>query len=342
MLLNHTFITRDSLNLVNAYAANGYFDTKISYKIDTLENWFDGKKANVVFEVNEGKPFYIRRIYTEFERKSLVDLYKFSYEDSKIKPNTRFTYSSLGTERNRITQLLRNAGYFAMSPNLVTMRVDTFLKEHELKDNAVLIDSVNARGGPKWLDIVVEMEKSPKKYTVDKIVIDLKSNEQSQTGFPIDLYGPTLSADRRASLNITKKQLVDSCEVHFKVSPSLVNRLNFNFLAERVYFEVGKIYMQQDARRTQSRLQELSMFQYVIVNYEVNDSLGKLTVYIETRMAQQFQLRAGMEAYTNDIAASAILPIGGASLSFRNKNTFSAVRTIDPERFWRCRAISRK
>lgn len=324
ILLNKESITRDSLNLLNAYAANGYFDTQITPRIDTIDNWFDGRKANVYFDVQEGQPFHIRRIYAEFENQRLAHFYKSHPKNASIKAGNRFTYTSLAAERNRITQLLRDDGYFAMNPNLITFRVDTFLKGEGLLPTAILVEKTPPSDGTKWLDLVVEMENDPQRYTIDRITVELKTNDynRDRDGKLIDLYGPALTAEKREELDVRQKHLTDSCEILFKVSPMLVNRVNYNFLAERVYFKLGKKYMQQDARRTQSRLQELSMLQYVIVNYNVDDSTGKLAVFIESRMTRQFQLRAGTEAYTNDIAASAILPIGGASLSFRNKNTF--------------------
>jgi len=136
------------------------------------------------------------------------------------------------------------------------------------------------------------------------------------------IRGPDLSEQDREDFQISERKLSKSQKITFKVSPELIRLVNYNFIAERVYFSEGNQYDRRQAINTQQRLQDLVMFQYVLLTYEVDEKNKKIKVIIEANFAPKWEFKVGGEAYTNDLSTSFTLPIFGASVSLRNKNMF--------------------
>lgn len=70
--------------LKNYYFNQGYFNTKVTYQIDTLE----GKKANVTYKVEKEKPYIIDSVKTKISTPALDSLYHITKDNSYSKRET--------------------------------------------------------------------------------------------------------------------------------------------------------------------------------------------------------------------------------------------------------------
>ena len=330
-IVNREKLRQDSLNLLNAYASNGFFDTRVAFEIDTIGR---GRKANVNFRVEEGKAFFIKRYMLDIQDPTVNRLYKQAYQKGDIKPGKRMSYAQMSTERVRIANQMRDNGYFTFSPRLISFEVDTTGEEALANDSTAQLEILSevepSDSSNKWMDLIIHIDSPPDQYRIREILIGISSpGDAVAVQRPDTLRGPALSQERREALKLTEAKLGSDRQMTFVVSPDLIGRMRFNFIADRIYLKEGELYSQDRARLSLNRLQELAMLQYAIINYEVIDSLGMIDVLVEMRLSPQYQLKAGFEAYNNNFNGSNFSPVLGASFGIRNKNTFGRAELLD-------------
>jgi outer membrane protein assembly factor BamA len=340
VLVNKPALSEDSLNLLNAYASNGFFDTQIQYDIDTLRK---GKKANVSFIVDEGKAFHVKRYFIDIHDPTLKTIYKRGYHKGAIKAGDRMSYARMATERVRIANQMRDNGYFTFSPRLINFEIDTTADQAFRNDSISRLElqaiELAQDSSKKWMDLVLQIDTPPTQYRIREIFIEITSSNDTSTRALLEnqayytdkrrLRGPELSDEQREALQLNEAKLGSDKEVTFLVSPDLIGRMQFNFIPDRIFLKEGDLYSQDKARLSLNRLQELAMLQYAIINYEVIDSLGVIDATVDIRMSPQYQLKGGLEVYNNNFNGSNFSPVIGASFGVRNKNTFGRAELLD-------------
>lgn len=336
ILVDKVQLREDSLKLLNAYASNGFFDTQVNYQIDTLRGLTQGRKANVSFDIQEGKAFHIKRIFTDIQDKAVYGLYRGMYKKGDIKPGDRMAYSKMAAERVRIANLMRDNGYFTFSPRIISFEIDTTGRDAVANDSTQSLDLLaevqEVDSSKKWMDLIMRIDTPPNRYRIREIFVDITdARVSSSSAFTnqVRLRGPELTESERAAQNLPEKKLSSALPLTFLVSPSLRERMQFNFIAERIFLQEDQLYSQAKARQTLNRLQELAMLQYAIINYEIVDSLDQIDVTVEMRLSPQYQLKAGLEAYNNNFNSANFSPVVGASFGIRNKNTFGRAELLD-------------
>ena len=325
ILLTREALRKDSLNLWNTAFSNGYFSPRISYQIDTIQTYWERQKANVSFEVQENMPSLIARVQyrlrdsTQLLSHSRWKEFLASYDTT----NSLLSLSSgpkiyqhkiLEQERVRANAALRNSGYFSFSQNLIEFRVDT---------SYTLPDSFWT--GKKPLAIWVEFLEIPPKYSIGKVRVNIRGAKDPPNileSYPEEYRGSQLSKAQRKQLGLRQKQLSDSVKISFRAPPHLLEDINFNFLARRIFLKEGELFRQSEARLTQQRLLELSMIQLASLNYVIREDESKLDLVIDLQTSLKYQLKVGAETFTDfDFRTSSNLPVVGASMGISNKNT---------------------
>ncbi|MFT5513059.1 MAG: outer membrane protein assembly factor BamA [Bacteroidia bacterium] len=114
-------------NMQRYMVKRGYFDNTVTYKVEQTKfsKAFNLKKKRVTYYVTEGKPYVIKRVKyrtTSTEIRALIDRSK---SDSKIEIQKPVDFVSLGDERARISNLLRNNGFYSFNPSYISIELDT-------------------------------------------------------------------------------------------------------------------------------------------------------------------------------------------------------------------------
>ncbi|MEO0473138.1 MAG: BamA/TamA family outer membrane protein [Bacteroidota bacterium] len=319
VLLDTSIVREDLSRLRNAYFANGYFYPQISYRIDTLK---DGKKANVVYQIDEGVPFRIHSVDVSSPN-GAIGWAESAYhqEESLLKEKALYNHEKMALERSRAVEAMRNEGYFTFAPSMIDVWVDTISTAH-LADTSA-----------KWLNLRIDIKEEPPRYRIRKIIFEIKAPAQSGVRRDsVSFRAAELNDEMRKNLGIGKEKLRDSTKITFVVDRSAIRRINYEFLSARVGLEEGKLYRIADARQTQQRLQELGMFQFVLTSFSVIKATNELDVRIETQLSARYQVKFGTEGFTENLRfAGSNLPSLGAQLSFRNRNAFHKSETFNLE-----------
>ncbi len=318
VLIDTTQLNEDILQLRNICFANGYFFPQISYKIDTLNTWFARKKANVSFQVKENIPYLIDKVSYTFdsllspmEQHRLITALDTS--SSLLRIGQNYNHKTFNEERIRITNALQNAGYFYFSQQKIRFLIDTLSIVPLVRDTSDYFLS-------RPLNVTVDISGNPNVYHIRNIVVRLQADSDEQE--INQNWNTVLNRETRDRLGISTNKFSDSITFDFQVTSTLINKINYNFIAKRVHVKEGNLFRLADAQRSQRRLQELTMFRYVALDYVTIDTSGLLDIFIDLQFAPHYQLKIGAEAFTTDILTSNNLPVIGTNVSLRNRNTF--------------------
>lgn len=316
VVLDLKAVKADSANLWRASFGEGYFHPQVSYRIEENVRTLGTKGARVIYQVDPGQGRKIRKVRLTGPDGMDGDLKRaFRLEESTLKSGQPYRHRDFIRERVRATTAMRNAGYFTFSQKMIEFEVDTQVTDSGFTE---------ANGNALPLDVEIMLLESPPLFTIKKVQINIKSstNRDQQEDLPTaSLSASLLSDSLRRALGITQDEFHDSLTVQMVVDRSILHRINYNFLSRRIHIRAGRPFNQADSRKTQQRLQELGMFQYVIMNNKVNEATREIDVIIDLQMAPHYQVKTGMESFMQNLNFSNI-PSLGANLSLRNRNTF--------------------
>lgn len=138
---------------------HGYFRGLVSYEEVLQKN---KKKAKIAYEVDCGHLFTIDNVrYSNFptDADSLIAA---TAEDTKIKTGTPFDVATLDAERNRISNLFRDNGYFYYQPSYSSYLADTIKVPGKVQLNFQLADNLPDKALRKWYigNVKINLRKS--------------------------------------------------------------------------------------------------------------------------------------------------------------------------------------
>lgn len=328
-LLDNKQISDDSVSIRNVCFSHGFFHPEVTIVRDTLTNLW-GKEtgmAKVTYLVNPGIRYLIRHLDVEIRDTLAADslLSEIGWEKSLLTEGGPYDQTLLIRERGRITDHLRNNGYFTFSPTLITYFVDTLTN-----DSGTLADE---SAGSRWMNVTMRIDSLPRSYTVSEIRLTIKSDgydRRTEYKRSLTLRADRVTREEYARLNLTQKLLADSLKMTFIIDEDLVHRVNFNFLAARVHLSEGSPYSQENARMTQQRLQELGMLRFAAIKYEVRNSDSTIRVFLDLQMAPHYQVKAGMETFYNGLSSIGNnIPSIGGNIGVRNRNAFDRSEQLE-------------
>lgn len=106
----------------------GYFDSQITYHIDTLRN---PKKARLSYSIHLGTPLYYSDVNYRGFPSSMDSILHNTWTDRLLRPHKQFSYATLSGERNRLFNLFRQHGYYYFSPDMIRIMADTTQQQGE-------------------------------------------------------------------------------------------------------------------------------------------------------------------------------------------------------------------
>lgn len=280
-----SLLASKSARQINLYLNNkGYFNSQVRDSLTVRH-----KKAAVHYLVHTGKPYTFRN--TSYELKdSQLEYYVLSDAPSTlIKKGDNYDVEILQKERDRITNVLRNDGYFLFSKEYIYFEIDSTLGTHEVdikvgfKNPVVKIEGGN--------DSVSELPHM--RYYIKDVYI-------------YSDYDPKIKSAPKDTLLINDYHIMSTGGLRYK--PSL--------LTEAIFISKGELFQQKHADQTYRRLAELRLFRSVQLQFvPKGNSQVECHVYLSNIPKQSFS------AETEGINTSGTLGIAG-SLVYQNKNTF--------------------
>jgi outer membrane protein assembly factor BamA len=177
-ILDSNIVEKSTKRLSEYYYSEGFLNNKIDYEVKT--RFLRKKRAKVIYHVNLGEYHTINEISYNINSAQQDKIIKNYIGKSYLKPGSRLKMDNISRERNRLTELLRNNGFFYFNNTFIDFQLDT----HQISQKVdIAINIRNYRDFEPHTqqrndNVVVKFETSDNKDTInsDYTYINLPSN----------------------------------------------------------------------------------------------------------------------------------------------------------------------
>lgn len=129
---------------------NGYFGSAASYQV--LPDKHNPKKARINYQVEVGKPYLIDSlIYFDRRDHGICDFIDSLFRlDPYLRVGERFSTDSLSVVRTRVTNRLRNRGYYYFRPEYIEFLADSTIHQGSIALKPVIADNTPGIALEQW------------------------------------------------------------------------------------------------------------------------------------------------------------------------------------------------
>ena len=304
-----TSMTNNTARQIQYYLENkGYFNSKVTKAIDTPRT----KQANITYQIQTNQPYRIRNVNYRVEDSTLQSDIEKTRENSLLQSGNIYDIEDLKNERKRITDYLKNRGYYYFNKNFIEFKVDSAIEGQKLD----IYVQVNNRvfKAEAYNDSLIALPHH--KYKVRNVYIypDYDALEGDQLEYD------TLNFEQSGK------------EYHYIYRGELPYKPNF--LTSFIFIEPGNYYNADDVKMTNKRLADLQQFKYVNIEYsDIHSNISpwnrdtlpkKLDAYIRLT-------RSSMQSYTVEWLGKNTARDLGTEVSFvyTNKNLFKGSEVLN-------------
>ncbi len=278
-VLYQDFDAQNSLQLIENRLFNmGFFDAEVDF-----EPILKKKKAKVRFEVSLNPAFQIRNFTVADNDNPLTELINASMENTLLKNGNRYSLQTLKNERERISKVVRDEGYFFFHPDFLLFRADTNANSRIVDIRLVMKPDIP--------------EKAGRKYKIGQIYV---------------FTDHTIRSDDPSTANdtiVTDKDLImigsDA------VKPATLERA--------VFFEKDQLYNTRDHDLTLNHITGLGVFKFVNIRFTEReksdgDNLLDVRIMVTPMEKKTLSLEVSGVSKSTNFAGPAV------NASFSNKN----------------------
>lgn len=292
------FLTDRSVAQIKLFLNNkGYYNAEV---LDTV--YFKKRKAYVEYNIFPGKVTTIEDFtftdthnYVSNELSDTARLMREVLQDSfrtKIRPEAPLDIELLETERERITRMLRERGYFNFSKNFIQFYADTTTANQP--DKARLLLSIVSNPTDTTAYHKFRIEKININFDYDPLVF-LSGTDSCYTATIERNYG-ILYRDK------------------LKVKPKLI--------IETIQFREGELYNVQKVVDSYSRLQALNLFKFINIVFREKPTAGKEKILVCDIQLTPMK-RQSYNIFLEGTHNSSNIGVGG-NLTYNHRNLFKS------------------
>ncbi len=263
-----------SKNLLRKYYfSKGWFNAATSYTINKTED----QRASVEYFVNTGTPYILDSLNANISTPSIDSLYnQYLKNESKIKAGQQYDDTNYGEERSRLSEQLRNLGYYHFGQDYISFVIDTVDTNHKVNT-----------------DLIIQ----------NRII----RNEDSVTRAPFKVY-------KIKEVNIFTDDRFENKDAKITDSLTYKNYNLYSYgklkyrakaLTDAVFIGQGNLFKDLDRTRTYKYLSELKIFKYPTIEYIENTNDTTLTTNIYLIPKKKFGLN-----FTTEVSQSNIQTVG--------------------------------
>lgn len=303
MLLDSSMVRRGRENMKDFLRNSGYFYTQIK---DTIK--IKGKKAYVSYNVNTGTEYLIDKVSYEISDPVIRDLTKKLSEGTLFTKGTPYSNTLAGAERSRLTNVIKNYGFYRFNADNIDFELDTLDKSYFRNLENPFESAIN----------FITLQNQRKKPTLDiKVIVHPTDDslEFQQYTFKRVVVIPDYVDTSDLRNDDLMEEEVNGLLFRFREKPYV----HTNILDKKIFIRPGQLYSQANYNQTLRQLNDLGIFQYVRMFIFANrqDSLHRtLNCYILMNKSKKYDFGTNVEVSGGDLYA-----IGtAANVSVTDKN----------------------
>ncbi len=269
----------------NRLTVNGFFEYDLSYEIDSGRH-----AASIKYNARVNQAYRMDSI-APFEPDSLPVIKTLnSYENSQLRPGTRYDFEVLQQERVNRESYLRNAGYYFFADRFILFDVDSTVGDHKINVYPTFKEDI-----PK---------SALRRYRISEVNVNADYDWSAVDS--VQTYHP----------DTTLIDNVNFIDGNKNFRPAVIIR--------HVGFRPGDIYNRQRELNTLNRLVQLGVFQYVNVTFE-QDSENTLAanVFLSPTKKKSFSVTIEGISTSNNFAGPHL------TASFLNRNFLGGAERLE-------------
>lgn len=129
-VVQDSILSEKTANQISQYLfSKGYFFNKYSWRLDSMSN---EKKTEVRYDFITGPQYSIKKFMVYAETMELENLFKEKIKESLIVEGSAYDAQLITSERERITKMFRNYGYFGFPREVIRFKLDTAIGQHQI------------------------------------------------------------------------------------------------------------------------------------------------------------------------------------------------------------------
>lgn len=302
-VLDTVMIMRAKKNMRDFLRNSGYFYAEVD---DTIK--IKGKKAYLTYQVKTGTEYLIDEVNYDISDPEINKLTGELNKETLFSKGTAYSNTLAGAERSRLTNVIKNYGYYRFTADNIDFELDTLDKSYFRNlenpfESAINFITLKRQKKKPTLNIKIIIHPTDdslefNKYTFNRVIVVPDYQDTS------DLRGKDL---------IEKE--VNGIIFRYREEPYV----HTSILEKKIFIRPGNTYSQADYNQTLRQLNDLGIFQYVRMNIRNNrqDSLNRtLNCYILMNKNKKYDFGANVEVSGGDLYA-----IGtAANVSVTDKN----------------------
>ncbi|MFK7907583.1 MAG: BamA/TamA family outer membrane protein [Chitinophagales bacterium] len=293
VLIDSTLLDRSQKVMELQLQKKGYFHQTVTYETLT-----EKRATTVTYKIAVEKPYKIDSIFlpTDTAKNPIAAVIDLIKHGSYLHTGDQFDASQLQEERSRITQYLRNTGYYEFSSDFIHYELDSSKANRSIKVHLKLKQASNGSYTP---------------YRIGEVFIYPQHNPKDT----VFNYPDTTSVNGYQFITPKNK----------KFKPQAI--------AEHLLLQSGKLYSQNDYQNSINRLFSLGVFKFVNIGFIKDTLTNELNTYI--RLVPSIRQDVSLDLEANNQTGNAIGVSGTGGLlgfavggTYRNKNTFKGAEAF--------------
>lgn len=263
----------------------GFFEAAITSQISYNE---PHRRASVFYTIKTGDRHIINGTRYENNYNTLDNFITSLKKNSLLKSGTPYSHELVGRERMRITNELRNKGFYYFGANNLAFELDT----HQV----ITLDQSKER---KYIDIETQFQHTKdtnelEQYHFNKVVVFYN-------------YDDIQSLDDQLPIRKFENDILFQTKYEY-VSSQIIDK--------KIFIRPGNLFSQQDYDKTLLLLNDLGVFKYVRIQIQPDILTKKLNAYILLAPSKQYDVSTNVEVSGGDIYVLG----SAANVSFTNNN----------------------
>ena len=294
---------RSRRNIEQMLVNEGYLHASVDFACEKRDK---KKRAIATYYLHERERYYVSDISLNTADSALSSYVDFSSDESFLRPGMPFSVDGMEQERNRLTKMFKDKGYYRFQKDYITFTADTAHHSNKVKLSMNIATPAVSSG---------ETPSPHKSYRIGNVYY---------------VTGAGMRFDEAVlSMCDTLKYL--GYNILYKENPIV----RPGVLVENTFFQPGDIYSQSKIDRTYNSFAQLTALKYTTIRMVERPDTALLDCYIvyerNKRRSVGFEVEGTNTA--GDLGAA-------ASITFSDKNLFKGSELLSLRLFGAYEAVS--
>ena len=238
VILDTLEVAKSEVNLRNYLFGKGFYNSTITHQIK-----YKNRKATVTYFVNPQKAYIINKVNLAADDAEVDAILNDTLGNSHLKKGDILDVDNIARERNRLTLIMRNKGYYDFSKDVFDFELDTLRSANGVNIN---ISVANKSDDERF-----------QRMKISKVRVIFQNDSETHVEQGVTRYA--------------------NLEFYFNGYP-----VKPYILSQKITVRPGDYFSQDELENTNNRLSELPIFKFIDIGYkkDLNDTANRMEMVI--------------------------------------------------------------